>query len=226
MEETRLPDLRKGLRRLSRGLLAYGIVGLVVATIGFGALAWVNGRVGNARVEAETTVGQLATTMERTARLLHDGSATARSFSVTLGRSAEGLPAASGQIAGLRSDLTALEGQLRSVSILGATPLSSAADAVGRIAVSLEGLDTQISVIAVVLTANGDALAANATSLAQLGDSTAALAARLRSGVIEGSIGDVQTVIVVMLLVSTAWAVVPAVGALALGVWLRRVLGS
>lgn len=224
MVEAGLSNLGGGLRRLSRGLIAYGIIGLVVAAIGFGALVWVNGRVGNVRAEAETTVGQLATTMDRTARLLHDASATARSFSVTLDRSAEALPAAAEQIARLRSDLTALEGQLRSVSILGQTPLSSAADALGRIAVSMEGLDTQLSVIAVVLTANGDALAASATSLGQLGDTTEALAARLGSGVIEDSLGDVQMVIVVMLLVFTALSIVPAVGALVLGVWLRREL--
>ncbi len=220
-----LRGLRDGLGRLSRGLIAYGVIGLVVAAIGFGALVWVNGRVSNVRAEAETTVGQLATTMDRTATLLQDASATAQSFSVTLDRTAEALPAASEQIAGLRADLTALEGQLRSVSILGATPLSSAADAVGRIAASLDGLDKQLSVIAVALSANGDALAANAMSLGQLGDSTAALAVRLHSGVIEDSLFDVQLVIVVMMLVFTALSVVPAVGALALGVWLRRELG-
>jgi hypothetical protein len=95
---------------------------------------------------------------------------------------------------------------------------------VGGIANAIEGLDTRLSAIADSLDASGGALSQNATSLAQLGDSTAALAARLRSGVIEDSVADVQMVIAVTLLVFTAWAVVPAVGALALGVWLRRML--
>lgn len=226
--ETGAPDLRglrEGLGRLSRGLIAYGLIGLVVAVIGFGALVWVNGRIGNVRSEAGTTIGQLATTVERTATALHDASRTAGTFSQTLDRAAIALPAVSEQIAGVRTDLTALETQLRSVSILGQAPLSSAADAVGRIATSLGGLDTQLSLAVVALAANRDALGVNATSLGQLGDSTAALAARLRSGVIEDSVADVQTVIAVTLLVFTAWAVVPAVGALALGVWLRRMLG-
>ena len=51
MSESRPLGLRGGLRRLSRGLIAYGIVGLVVAAIGFGALVWVNSRVSSLRGE-------------------------------------------------------------------------------------------------------------------------------------------------------------------------------
>ncbi len=38
--------LRRGLRRLSAGLIAYGLIGLALALIGAFALAWVGGRVG------------------------------------------------------------------------------------------------------------------------------------------------------------------------------------
>ena len=82
----------------------------------------------------------------------------------------------------LHDDLTALEAQLRWVSILGATPLGATADAVARIGASLEGLDARISVVSVALAANSDALAANANSLARLGDSAEAMSARLGSG--------------------------------------------
>jgi hypothetical protein len=209
---------------LSRGLIAYGIIGLVVATIGFGALIWVNGRVSNLRAEVDTTVGLLANTTDRAAVALHDASRTAQSFSVTLDGAATALPAASARIAGLRTDLTNLQDQLRSVNLLGQTPLGSAADAVGRLATSLEGLDTQLSVVATALGANGDALAANATSLAQLGDSVGAITTRLRSGTIDDSLGDTQMVMVVTLLVFTALSLVPAVGAIVFGLWLRRQL--
>ena len=217
-------DLRSGLARLSRGLIAYGIVALVVAAIGFGAIFWANGRLGNLRDTVGTSVSQMATTMDRSAEALHDASRTAATFSSTLDQGATAMPAISQQIGGVRTDLSALEGQLRAVSIFGQSPLSSAADAVGRIAVSLQGLDTQLSLAAVALTANRDALASNSTSLGGLGDSVASIASRLRSGVIEDSFGDVQSVILIMLLVFTALSVVPAVGALVLGVWLRREL--
>lgn len=219
-------ELRGGLGRLSSGLIAYGILGLVVAAIGFGALVWVNDRVSSLRGEVETTLRQRATTMELAAKVLHDASTTAQSFTVTVDQSSQAVSSAADTITEARSDLTAMEAQLRSVSILGATPLSSAADAVGRIATSMEGLDTRLSLIADSLQGNRNALAANATSLGQLGDITEALAARLGLGVIEDSLGDLQRVISVTLLVFTAWSAAPAVGALLLGLWLRRAVSQ
>ena len=88
----------------------------------------------------------------------------------------------------------------------------------------MEGLDTQLSLIADDLKGNRDALAGNAASLSELGDSTEALAARLGPSVGQDSLGDIQQVIAITLLMFAAWSFVPAVGALALGVWLRREL--
>jgi hypothetical protein len=224
MSETRPLGLRGGLRRVSQGLIGYGIVGLVVAAICLIALIWVNGRIGSLRAEIETTVGNLATTMERTANTLHDASTTAQSFTVTVEQSAQAVSSAADTITEVRGGLGSLEAQLRAVSILGAQPLSAPADAVGRIGASLEGLDTRLDAIATGLDGNRDALARNATSLGQLGDSVEAMAARLDSGVVEDSLGDIQMVIVVVLLVFTAWSIVPAVGALVAGLWLRREL--
>jgi uncharacterized phage infection (PIP) family protein YhgE len=214
------------MRRLSTGLIAYGVIGLIVAAIAFGALVWVNDRIGTLRTEVDTTIARLATTTDDTAAALRNASTTAKTFSTTLDQAATAMPAISDQIGGLRADLSSLEAQLRSVNILGATPLGSAADAVGKISASLEGMDTQLALVGVALTANSQALAANATSLGRLADSTDAIATRLGSGVIEDSLGDVQLVIVVTLLVLTALSLVPAVGALAFGVWLRRELVS
>ena len=210
---------------MSRGLIAYGIVGLVVAAIGFGAMVWVNGRIGQIRDDAEATVARLATTMELAANVLYGASTTAQSFSTTVDQSAQAVSAAAVTITEVRSELTALEAQLRSVNILGATPLSAPADAVGRIAASIDGLDTRLALIADSVKGDRDALAGNASALLQLGDSTQALAARLGSGVGQDSFGDVQQVIAVTLLMFAAWSFVPAVGALVLGVWLRRELG-
>jgi len=211
-----------GLHRLSRGLIAYGIIGLVVAAIGFGAMVWVNGRISHVRGEAEVTVARLATTMELAAMVLRGASTTARSFSGTVDQAAEAVSSAAATMTETRSDLSAVEAQLRSVNILGATPLSSPADAVGRIAASMDGLDTQLSLIADDLKGNRDALAGNAVSLSELGRSTEALAARLGPSVGQDSLADVQQVIAITLLMFAAWSFVPAAGALALGVWLRR----
>jgi hypothetical protein len=224
MGESRSSGLGGGLHRLSRGLIAYGIIGLVVAAIGFGAVVWVNGRISNLRGEAEATAARLATTMEVAAKALSLASTTAQSFSATADQAAQAVSSAAVTITETRSALSALEAQLRSVSILGATPLSSPADAFGRIAASMEGLDVRVSLIADGLEGNRDTLTGNATSLGELGDSTEALAGRLGPGVGQDSFGDVQLVVAVTLLMFTAWSFVPAVGALMLGVWLRREL--
>jgi hypothetical protein len=216
--------LRVGLRRAAQGLIAYGIVGLLVAATCLVALVWVNGRVGALRTEAETSVGQLATSMERTAKALHDASTTAQSFTGTVVQSAQAVSSAADTITEVQTGLDSLEAQLRAVSILGAQPLSSTADAVARIDASLEGLDTRLEAIATGLELNRDALAGNATSLGQLGDSVEAVATRLDSGAIEDSLGDVQMVIVVILLMFAAWSTLPAVAALVGGIWLRREL--
>jgi hypothetical protein len=225
MGESSALGLRGGLDRLSRGLIAYGTVGLVVAAIGFGAVVWVNGRVSNLRGEADATIGRMATTVELAAKALYLASTTAQSFSATADQAAQAVSSAAATITETRSGVFALEAQLRSVSILGATPLASPADAFGRIAASMEGLDTRISLIADGLQRNRDTLAGNATSLAALADSTETLAARLRPGVGQDSFGDVQLVIAITLLMFAVWSFVPAVGALLLGVWLRRELG-
>jgi hypothetical protein len=217
-------DLRAALERASQGLIAYGSIGLVVAAIGLGALVWVSGRIGSVSEEVKTSVAQLATSMERTATALHDASTTAQGFTVTLDESAKAVSSTAATITEVRADLAVLEGQLRSVNILGASPLATSADAVGRITTSLEGLDTRLATIADGLTVNRAALIANASSLGQLGDSTAVVAARLGSGSIEHSVSDVQAVIAVSLFLFAAWSLVPAVGALVLGVWLRRML--
>jgi hypothetical protein len=210
------------LRRLRQGLIAYGIIGLVLSTIGFGAIVWVNGRIGTLRAGADATIAQAATTMHLTAIVLRGASATASSFSGTAAQSAQAVSSAGATITEVRADLIALEGQLRSVSLLGATPLSSSADAVGRIAAGMDGLDAQIPGIAASLNGNRDALGGNATVLNTLANSTEVLAGRLGPGLGQDSIGDVQQVIAITLLLFAAWSFVPAFGALALATWMRR----
>ncbi len=216
--------LRGGLRRLGTGLIAYGLVGLVVALVGLGGLVWVNDRFTTIRDEVDATLVQRATTMRLAAVVLRDVSTTAQSFTVTLDQSSLAVASAAGTIAEVRSDLDALEGQLRSFSILGAAPLSEAADDIGRIRASVVGLDTRLSLIADSLRGDRTALATMAASLGQLADSSEDLASRLDSQAIGDSLGDIQRIMSVTLLVLALWLVVPALGALAVGTWLRRTL--
>ncbi len=217
---------RDGLRRLSRGLIAYGVVGLLVAALGLAAMVWINGRIESLGDRVSSSVDELVVTLDRTAVALDDAATTAGTFTTTIEQSAEALSAAADTIAGVRGNLETLESVLRAVDILGLTPLGPAADAVGGIANAIEGLDTRLASIADSLEGNQAALAANAESLQRVADSTAAMADRLRSGVVEASLDDVQAVLVVVLLLMVAWTSVPAFGALGVGIWLRRELDS
>jgi len=211
-------------RGLSRGLIAYGVVGLLVAAIGLGAMVWVNGRISAVRAEARTTVAQLAGTIEVAAIVLRGASTTADSFSGTIEGSGRAVVAAAGTIAEVRADLASVESQLRSINIFGATPLASAADAVARIGASMEGLDSELPLIADDLEANREALARNADTLTELATGASSLADRLDPSTGQDSLDDVQRVMALTLLMFAAWAFVPALGALGLGIWIARQL--
>ena len=106
---TGIPDLRSGLGKLSRGLIAYGVIGLVVALVSLGVLVYVNGRIDAAGDRVDETVSEVATSLDRTAKVLHDASTTAQTFTVTLGSTQEAVSAAANTIIGVRTNLETLE---------------------------------------------------------------------------------------------------------------------
>jgi hypothetical protein len=203
---------------LSRALVAYGLVGLVVGSFGLGAMLWVNARISAIRTEADANLATAATTMQLAATVLRSASTTTQSFSATTDHSSAAVASAATTITEVRADLRALEEQLRSVSFLGATPLASSADSVSRIAAGMEGLDTQVPAIAADLKANRDALAATAGVIANLADSATGLAVRVRPAGGDEQVNEVQRLVAITLLTFATWSLVQALLALALGV--------
>ena len=216
--------LRAGLRRLRIGLLAYGSVGLLLALVGLAALVWVNGRMSALAERVDAEVGQLADAIESSATALKDAGASATSFTTTLERTPPSVRQAAVTVRNLRPSLRDLETQLSAINILGSQPFGRAAALFGTMATDLEGLDTQLDLIATDLEGNRGALAANARSLDALGTRLAAQAARLRSGMVHDGLEDVRALLLLALVAFLAWTAVPAMGALALGWWLRREL--
>ena len=215
-----------GSRRLSDGLIGYGVAGLMVALLGLLALVWVSGRVAALADSVDAEVAQLATTLDRTADTLHDAGSSAVSFAVTLERTPPSVRQAAVTIRNLRPNLQAIEAQLSTISILGTEPLAGPARLFGEMATDLQGLDTRLDLIAGDLETDRDALLANSRSLTEAGDQAAVLAERVRSGFIQGGLDDLRAVLVVTVLVFVGWTAVPAVGALMLGIWLRRTLAG
>lgn len=216
--------LRRGLRRLSSGLIAYGLIGLALALVGASALAWVGGRVGAVADRTGEQVDSIVSTLDETALVLSSMGTSATSFSGTLERTPPAVRQTAQTVANLRANLILVQGQLAAINILGARPLADAANLFGQMAGDLEGLDTRLETIAADLDANRTALLDNSTRMQTLGTELDGVADDLRGGTIEESLADVQLILIVLSALLVVWALLPAVGALGLGWWLRREL--
>jgi hypothetical protein len=220
--ERRPLTMRAGLRRLSSGLIAYGVLGLVLALVGGLALAWVGGRVGGIADRTGEQVDAVVSTLDETALVLSSMGTSATSFSGTLERTPPAVRQTAQTVANLRANLVQVESQLSAINILGARPLANAANLFGQMATDLEGLDTRLETIATDLDTNRTALLDNSTKLQALGTELDGLADGLRGGVVEESFADLQLILAVLSLLVIVWTAFPAAGALALGWWLRR----
>ena len=216
---------RPGLHRLSIGLIGYGVVGLILAVAGLLVLLSVGGRVTSAVDRTSTQVESLVATLEDSSLVLRDASSSAISFAVTLERTPPSVRQVASTLGNLQVNLRTVEAQLGSIAILGARPLADVARLFGQMAADLDGLDTRLEGIATDLEENKTKLLANATSLAALGDRLDAIAADLDSGRIQDGLADVPGTLTILALLLVAWMALPAAGALALGWWLRRMIG-
>ncbi|HET7496377.1 MAG TPA: hypothetical protein VFJ80_13110 [Candidatus Limnocylindrales bacterium] len=211
-----------GRRRLTTALLAYGIVGLILAVAGLIALAWVGGRVAGVTDRVQTQVGDVIDVLDRTSQALRDAASSATSFSATLERTPPAVRQTAQAIADLRGNLRAIEDQFGRIDILGSRPLGNVAGQFGQMATDLDGLDTRLGTIAADLEGNRDALGTNSTSLQALADRLAGVAADARGSTESNGLGDLPVIIVVLGMLLVGWTAVPSVGALWLGLWLRR----
>jgi hypothetical protein len=216
--------LSVGLRRLTIGLLAYGAVGLVVALLGLVMLLGAIGTVGSIGSGISTDVDQLGSVLDRTATAIDDASGTAGGFSATIERTGPAVRQAATAVRDIGPRLRDLEAQANAIQILGSRPLSPIAGLFGQIAGELDGLDTQLEAIADDLVANQGVLATNAASLADVADEVRALRLRLSTDTIGSGIDSARFLMLAVLALFVAGAAAPAVGALALGLWLRRLI--
>ena len=210
------------LRAISRLLIGYGAVGLVAAAIGIAflviGLARVNGLAG--RVGGD--FGGVATVLQRTATVLDDAATTARGFGATVDSSTAALSTAAEDIRAIVPRLRDLEFQANAVNVLGSQPLAPLGGLFGQIAGQLDDLDERLDTVSTSLGTNRAALDTNAGSLADLATETRALADRLGEDTLTAAIDDARWLLVALLVVGSVGAIVPAAGALAAGLWLRR----
>jgi methyl-accepting chemotaxis protein len=212
------PALRPRLRRVANALVAYGVVGALVAVLGLLALVAGLSRINGLADRLRDDVGGVSVALERTADVLDDAAASARSFGTTVERSTSALTTAATDLRDVVPTLRDLETRANAVSVLGSQPLGPIASLFGQIAGQLSGLDTQLDEIATNLGANRAALDTNASSLATLATQTRAIADRLGGNALPGALDDVRWLPVAVLGIGTIGAAIPA------GWWLRRSL--
>jgi hypothetical protein len=202
--------------------MAYGVIGLAIALLGLVAMVWLSGRVGGLAERTGTQVSRIVETLDRTSIAMTEASLSATSFAATLERTAPAVRQVAGAIGNLRGNLRSVEDQLGTVAILGSRPFGSVAGQFGQMATDLEGLDTQLGLIAGDLEGNRTALTLNAVSLASIGERLRGIAEDVRDQTGGDGLDDMRTVVTLLSLVLVVWVALPAIGALWLGLWLRR----
>jgi hypothetical protein len=214
--------VRLALPRLANGLIAYGVLGLVLAVIAALALVWAGGRFASLGGRLETQAATIADTLDKSATALHDASSSATSFAVTLERTPPIVRQVADALGEIEAGLQSISSQLAQIEILGRQPLAGTAQRVNSMASALDGLDTRLGLVAGDLEGNRDALLANSASLAALSDELTSAADQLRSESLSSALADIRAVLIVLGLILLTWIVLPSAGALGLGWWLRR----
>jgi hypothetical protein len=218
--------VRAVLPRLANGLIAYGVIGLVLALIAALALVWAGGRFSSLGGRIESQAAAIAATLDASAEALQDASTSATSFAVTLERTPPIVRQVASALADIEASLQAVSGQLTQIDILGRQPLAGTAERVTNMAAALDGLDARLELVAGDLEGNRDALLANSASLAALGEQLTSVAEQLRSEDLGSALADIRAVLFVFGLILLTWIVLPSAGALALGWWLRGVIDA
>ncbi len=210
------------LRRLARVLIGYGVVGLVVAALALLAMIVGIGRVNGITDRFGGDLGGISRTLDRTSDVLDKAATTARGFGATVDGTTAALATVGTDIDSIVPRLASIAEQTSNLNILGAQPLAGVGGLFRDIAGQLTDVRTQLTTMSSRLTTNRAALDANATSLADLATETRTLSTRLGGDALVGAIDDLRVVLIVVLGIGALGASVPSVGALLIGLWLRR----
>jgi methyl-accepting chemotaxis protein len=213
------------LSRLSRWLVVYGVVGLVVAVVAVGALAAGLSRVAGLSDALRGDANGISETLLRTADVIESAASTSDEFGRTIDRTTAALGTVGTDIRDIVPRLHAIETQANAITILGSAPLAPVAGLFGDIARQLADVQTQLDAVSASLGSNRGSLSTTAASLTKLATQTRDLSTKLGGDSVPNALDDARWLFVAVLGVAALGAAMPAVGALALGLWLRRELG-
>ena len=219
------PIWRPRLALLSRWLVVYGVVGLVVAVVAVGALAAGLGRVATLSDALRGDANGISETLLQTADVIDSAATTSDAFGLTIDQTTVALGIVGTDIRDIVPRLQAIEAQANAINILGSTPLAPLAGLFGQIAGQLGDVQSQLDAVSASLGTNRTSLSTTGASLTKLATQTRELSKELGGDSVPNALDDARWLFVAVLGVAALGAAMPAVGALALGLWLRRDLG-
>lgn len=224
-------EVRADLRRSGRhrqifgvGLIAYGLIGIVVfAVVAFGVSRPL-ARIGELTHAVDADIAALVDTMEQTESTVRRMATSVQGMDQSLG-AAQGAVTRSSDIAtGLSTTMLELSGAMN-ISILGTQPLSGLAAGFENAANQLLLLSQDLAAISTALGANRAEVIATSESLEGLADSVATLTDTVDSGPDLAISDDTLDAVKLGVWAISAWLAIFALGCTVLGVYLV-VLGT
>lgn len=220
-ERTPLLVSRSSRRQIGSALIAYGIVGTILAILVAGAGLWGAFRLDDtlSRVEAQRV--ELAATVGAAADAL-------ASVVTTVEASRPGIDQLSGlttKLSGVAGDIGTAADDLASrmdVSVLGFQPFAGLGAQMSGIGTQIRGVATDLEAIGPAVTAVADGTAGITTSLATLQARLDALSARIEALGPFDQTGRALAVGIVLLVLLDLWLAIPALTAIVVGRRLRR----
>jgi hypothetical protein len=217
-------EWRRGLSRLANGLIVYGAIGLLVAAGGIAALIAASAGIGSLGDRITSEAVTLDSIIDRTADVLDDAATTAATLGPTVKRTSTTVGDAAAALRDVEPRLRDIETQANAIDIFGSHPVAPLGQLFGQIAGDISGLDEQLDGIATELGRNEAALTANAESLTALARLARAYTDRLKPAAIDAGIDEARRLLLITLGLFIGWTAVPAVGALVVGRWMRRLI--
>ena len=212
------------LRTASNGLVIYGIVGIVLTVALLGISFAIGSRLESLSDRLTGRLDTISQTIDKTATTLERASTTSGSVTSTIQQGVTTIDKVDATLGEVVGALRGLQTAASTLSIFGQTPLSSISDQFGKIANQLEALKGQVDTLTGNLGNNQSTLGALGASMTDLVAQLHQVSDVLRSGDIEDSLREIVSIIRWSLSLLAIWFAVPAIVALAFGIWIRRQL--
>lgn len=210
------------LRTLRAGLLVYGAIGIALAVIAIVVAVGVGARASASARDVDTRVQSAAQTMVSAAATLERAAAPIGSAGRSVGSI---LPA----IDGLATSLDSLElttrgiaQQIGSFEILGQKPFGAIADPVDSLAGSIAQAGDSAAAIATQVRNQGDALQETGDAMAKLAVDLRDTSEVLKGGLVGDAMNAFAAVVLAFVLMAAVFFGFTALGALIGGIWLQR----